>query len=135
MAMTVFTAEWSLWTLPRLVFVKEMTLERLPTAIVPALHLDKGTPFKLLFELGHGIDVQVLVEHFQLTLPLTSNLTVSAVDLELLQGHIVGVIVYERESGCIAAGTAFPRFLNAFDTLLTEVLAAAARDVRGAKHV
>ncbi len=48
----MFTIERSLWTLSGLVFGDETTLERLPTAIEAALHLYKGTSFKLLFELG-----------------------------------------------------------------------------------
>ncbi len=93
MATAVFTGERSLWTLAGLVFGNETTLERLPTAIVPALHLYKGTHFKLLFELG--IDIQVLVKHFQPTVPLTPNLTVGAVDLKLLEGHIVSTVVHK----------------------------------------
>ncbi len=129
--MTVVTAERSLGAVFTLVIGDETTLERLPTAIVAALHLYKGTPFKLLFE--HP-DVQVLIKHFQLALPLTPDLTVRAVDLKLFEGHIVGTVVRQDKSLLIAEGTTLSILLNALDALFAEVMAAAACEVGIAKH-
>ncbi len=76
----------------------------------------------------------MLLQHFQLPPPLTPDLTVGAVDFKLLQGHIVGTVVRQGEVILVAEWTAFPCLLNALDTLLTEVINAAAGNTRGPEH-
>ncbi len=129
----VFTAEDSQWTCPALVLDDASTLVVQSTAIIEALHLHKGTPFQLLIN-RLGVDIQVCVQHFQLPPPLTPDLTVGAVDLSLLQGHIFITVVRQGEVLLVAERTAFPCLLNALDTLLTEVMATAAGEMGGTKH-
>ncbi len=129
----VFTTEDSQWTCPTLVLNDASTLVIQSTAIVVAPHLHKGTPFQLLIN-RLGIGIQVCVQYFQLPHPLTPDLTVGAVDFKLLQGHIVGTVVCQDEVLLVAERTAFPCLLNALDALLTEVMAAAADEMGGAKH-
>ncbi len=129
----VFTAEDSQWTRPALVLDDKLTLEVLSTAVIEALHLHKGTPFQLLIN-RLGIGIQVCVQYFQLPHPLTPDLTLGAVDFNLLQRHIFITVVRQGEVLLVAERTGFPCLPNAFDTLLTEVMAAAAGDMGGAKH-
>ncbi len=79
------------------------------------------------------IDIQVLLEHFQLSLPLTAALTVGAVDFECFQGLIMGAVVHESKVLGIAERAALSTFLNALDTIATKVMSAAADEVGGAK--
>ncbi len=112
--------------------VEETTLERLPTAVVAAFLFYICA---LLRELRSRlrINIQVFLEHFQLSLPLTPALMVGAVDLEQFQCLMMGAVVHDRKARCIAERAAISRLLNAPDTLFTEVLSAAADEVGAAK--
>ncbi len=130
-ALAVFTAEWSLWAFFGLVIVEETTLERLPTTKMITFNLHKRTPLEPCSM--HTVNIQVFLEHFQLSLPLTAALMVGAVDLECFQGLIMGAVVHDSKVLGIAERAALSSFLNALDTIATKVMSAAADEVGGAK--